>query len=773
MNWEEPRMSKITKEDLIKKLEYIGLDLNEIPNFLQEVVPLNFRPTNTYDEKKFKVYRYVPINKIQILLSPTDRTIELKERYKQAFSLYSYLVPEKEEDISKHADFLTMLNEVTTEEIEQIEKEQEILNEKIPFEVKYKGNYLWQVYYSDYADTYFMIVPIKDAEYAALFYLLKRQLAERKKKKVTKLFIPVCYEDYSGEFLRKSEIVDLENYLWLFTGDWPQIYEVYDKKENLSIQIVGNTRVYEKVKSKYNTKLLDKEKAEEFYKLVKALFILQTELPKKYKFDPKINIYGGLDFYYQDKRITFSNISEFIKQEYLLLREKLKELDKENIKLEERLNKRKKIAAELDFKYLSKEKQIATYLECKKTFLGKVKYFFSYGKAKSKKRMTEKLEVIEAQKNKQQGTMQVVLEEYQLKQIYTIEDLVTLCHYLDKKEMQHKNLKLDETALENKIENMEKKLENAETYLKEIEDHKKSIFEFWKFANKDENLGLNVAQNEEMAERNRKLHRAFDYEEDIEEFGIKVDEEQRKLFTKEECDSLFVTRTDLIKVLNSFRQPKQEETQKILQQKFTQIMTQFEKENKGQTADIDIFGGILEDKTKIRVLANKKHREIEKNFYKILGIHKNMDLEQFENNINKIREAITSAVPKMKAPYQMSIYMSGPCEEDVTANDLAIFHMNPENVLEGYQEQIKEINLYKLNIEEQMPLIFYTNILFYDNLNKTLPLGMDITEEVLIDMNLFELQEVKQTDFRINQIQGENTVIDRKVYVYEYALKLK
>ena len=34
----------------------------------------------------------------------------------------------------------------------------------------------------------------------------------------------------------------------------------------------------------------------------------------------------------------------------------------------------------------SKEKQISTFLECKKTFFGKVKYFFKYSGKKAKKR---------------------------------------------------------------------------------------------------------------------------------------------------------------------------------------------------------------------------------------------------------------------------------------------------------------------------------------------------------------------------------------------------
>ena len=61
------------------------------------------------------------------------------------------------------------------------------------------------------------------------------------KKKAGKVFVPICNADYSKELLNKTEIQSLENYLWTFTKDWPAIYEVYDKKEKLSLHIVGET----------------------------------------------------------------------------------------------------------------------------------------------------------------------------------------------------------------------------------------------------------------------------------------------------------------------------------------------------------------------------------------------------------------------------------------------------------------------------------------------------------------------------------------------------
>ena len=222
-----------------EKLKYLGLDLDKIPSFIKKFKPLEFRIPKFYDERQYRQYRYIPIKDIQILLSPTNRLDDIEEKYKKASPLADYLDSKKEKNILKHTTFLNMLKQVKIENIEKIEEEQENLNKNIPFKVKFKGNYLWQIYYSENTDQYFMLVPTEDADYSTFFYLLKKQL---EKKKIGKIFVPIRNIGYSNEYLKKSEFEDLGNYLWLFTKDWPLIYEVYDKKDTLSIQIIGETR---------------------------------------------------------------------------------------------------------------------------------------------------------------------------------------------------------------------------------------------------------------------------------------------------------------------------------------------------------------------------------------------------------------------------------------------------------------------------------------------------------------------------------------------------
>ena len=153
-----PRKKKEKIEGISDKLEYLGLDLDKIPQNLKKFEPLEYRVTRFYDEKQYRQYRYIDIKDIQILLSPTNRLTDLNEKYKKARPLYEYLDNQNEENLLKHTKFLEMLKNMDTDEIEQVEKEQAKLSKEIPFKVKFQGNYLWQIYYSENTNKYFIFI---------------------------------------------------------------------------------------------------------------------------------------------------------------------------------------------------------------------------------------------------------------------------------------------------------------------------------------------------------------------------------------------------------------------------------------------------------------------------------------------------------------------------------------------------------------------------------------------------------------------------------------
>ena len=779
-------MAKITKDTektIEKNMEYIGLNLDKLPTFLKQHESLNFRPSKSYDDTIYKVYKYVNIKEIEILISPSDRLMDLKERYSLSSPIVEYLDSNKEENIEKFANFLKMITTLKEDRIEEIAKEQEELNEKIPYEVKYPNNFIWQIYYSDYAKKYFMLVPTNEQDNNALFYLLKEQIANVRARKGKFIFVPISHLEYSGAFLTKSEIADVENYLWFFTKEWPNVYEVYDKQGNMFIKIVGTANVYEKMKSIYSISLETKEEALEFYKLLKAMFILATGAKEEYHFTLKINEEGEVEFWNENTKIEYANLSEYIRLEYLDKIDTLKQEEKEQKELKRKLDKFKSIIEDITQEYLLRQKQIATFLECKKTFFGRVKYFF-------KKKKDDKIEPrpIRKQEREEKPKEDTLEELFALKNQYTIEDLINICTKLEEVRKTNTNLNLDIKAMETKKEILSKKIDNAELYIKEIDKHKKSIFEFWKFTSKDEMQTLAEAEETEEAEKT-KMRKYFDYETDLEDLGKIVDEMQRRKLSKNETDAIFAIREvpESFKELEKekdtsveiFVEKEEEEVKKqqarskrtnALNKDLTRLKKEYEEDAEVINAkDFDIFGGMIEDKTKVKAINNVKHREIEKDKYKVLNINLDTDIKVYTENLESYRQLIKEALNKIQSPYDMAVYCVNTKK---SIEGMNIFSINPEEALQNELKGKKsKIILCKINIKENTSAIFYTNIMFYDNFNKTLPVGMNLSSEVLIDVSKLKLKYVKEENFYINYKVNEFDINTKQVQVYEYDVE--
>lgn len=769
-----PRKKKEKIEGIEDKLEYLGLELDNIPKKLKEFEPLEFRVSRFYDEKQYRQYRYIPIQDLQILLSPTNRLEELGEKYKKASPLYEYLDNEKEENILKYTTFLNMLKNFNIEDVENVEKEQNNLNREIPFKIKYQGNYLWQIYYSENTDKYFMIVPTEDTDYSTFFYILKKKIEN---KKNAKIFVPVSNVKYSNKFWTKSAFEDMENYLWMFTKDWPLIYEVYDKNEELSIQIIGETNVYGKIKTPYKIELKTAKEANEFYKLIKVLFILQTELPHYFNFTTNIDENCSLEFYLEDQKIQYKYMTSFIRDQYKVALKSRKEIRSKIRFYKKKLEELKQIAAEQDIEYIAKEKQISTFLECKKSFFGKVKYFFKYSKKSNKVRKeTEEQEYEEIEENNQEELPKAMQEakkekkKIPIKKVYTLEELIENYKELEKLETEMKNLLMDVNALKLKNKNMEKKIQNAAKFIEEIDSHKKSIFEFWKYSNKDEMAVLPEGELEEVNVIKR-IEKIFDYEEDFEELGKKLDRMQRKNLNKEEIDATFIASTNVVGILNKIK------TNDIMPEDIEKSLKEIKKEaidEKSLAEEYDIFGNLIEDNIKVKKIKNKKHRELPRDKYNILDVNKNTKQIGYKLTLQSIIKNVTSALEKGVIPENLPVYKA-VLDDKLNNKEINVFNINPEEeIKDAMIEDGNKINLYKINVKEGTNGVAFTNIIFYDNQNKTLPLGMDLSTKLILNTAKLHLNLLSKKTFKVAKLEDEkddfSEVLVKDVEVYEYEI---
>lgn len=756
-----------------EKLEYICLDLEQIPETLKYVENINFKPNIGIEENKYRQYRFVSPKELEILLSPCNRLEDTKTKYSKAKPLVSYLEPKTEEEKELHKEFLRMLEEVDIDEIKQIEEQQQLLNKKIPFKVRYPKNYLWQIYYSEIDDKYFMIVTTEDQDYSTFFYVLKKQL---EKKKAGKIFVPINNIDYSKEILNKTEIESLENYLWTFTNDWPSIYEVYDKTGKISLQIVGQTQVLGNIKSEYKVKLTSKIDASKFFKLVKALYIVQTEVPEYYKFEVQIDKQGEIEFQYQNQILKYDELTEFVNEQYKKLIDIEDENIKNNIEYLKKLNILKEETEKLEADYIEKEKQISTFLECKKTFFGKVKYFFKYsGKKKKKGEKEEKKEQNIESPNIVETEEIVNDDDKKIKRQYTLDDLLEKGKSAASKEKEFNNTKMDINAMKLKKVNLTKKIENASAFIAEIDSHKKSIFEFWKYSNKDEMATLPEGEAEEV-NIIKKITRVFDYEEDLENFGKKMDKIQRKNLSKDETDSVYITSTNLLEIINKIKinefQPKDIETTLKEIKKET-----IQEKSLSENEEFDIFGGIIQDSTKVSKIKNKKHRELAKDKFNILEINKNTKQIGFKLSLEKIIANLKTAMNKVVVPEEIPVYKAIG-ENNLDDRKINIFDINPEKeIQEAIKKENNKINFYKIDLKEGSNAISYTNCIFYDNQNKTLPVGQDLSTKILVDISKLQLDLKNKTSFKMVEFENEkddfSEINIKTVTVFEYDALIK
>ena len=563
----------------------------------------------------------------------------------------------------------------------------------------------------------------------------------------------------------------------MFTKDLPSIYEVYNQNDELSIQIVGETNVYDRITTNYKIKLENEKQSSSFYKLLKALFILQSELTHYYKFDTKINDEGELKFYYDGTEVKYEKLSQFIREQYRSGIKRKREVKISIRKYTKRLEQLKQKEALQEIEYLAKEKQISTFLECKKSFFGKVKYFFKYNK-KDKKNNNKNLKQEINDDNEEQKIIET--EEIQvkkekkripIKKIYTLDELLANYKELEKLETDMKNLVMDVNAIKLKSRNMQKKIENATKFIEEIDSHKKSIFEFWKYSNKDEMATLPEGEEEEVNVI-RKIEKTFNYEDDFEKFGEKLDQIQRKNLNKNELDSIFIATTGILEILNKIKINRI--TPAELEKNLIKIK-EIEKEQKDlDDEEYDIFGQVIEDSRKIKKINDKKHRELQRDEFKILDINQDTKRIGYRLSLEQTIKTIIRAIKKVTIPENLGIYKATTLEK-LNEKEINVFNINPRNEIEeALKKETNIINIYKINVKQGMRGIGFTNIVFYDNINKTLPVGMNLSTKMIFDISKLQLQLKSKQSFKIVDFENpEDDFADftiKDINVFEYDI---
>ena len=167
---------------------------------------------------------------------------------------------------------------------------------------------------------------------------------------------------------------------------------------------------------------------------------------------------------------------------------------------------------------------------------------------------------------------------------------------------------------------------------------------------------------------------------------------------------------------------------------------------------------------KIKKLGNIKHRESEKNKFSILNIKETTTLENYVNKLKEISSSIENSMSKFKNILEIPIYKVGKLEEG-----LNLFFINPENAFKYVESN--NVNLYKVVLKEDVECIPLTNIIYYNNTNQTLPLGMNVTDGILIDTQKVKLEvDKKNENYIIKTKDSEAKPNAIKINILEYKI---
>ena len=720
-------------------LDYIGLKLTRLSTKLKSVKP-DYKPFNAGDNVvKYKVYKKVNIKKLQVLVSDTDRTTDITERFKEALPLQDYIKQDKEA-------FEAWINKVTQKDIKDIEKQQEQFEKQLPYFIKYDKNYLWQIYYSKEDDKYFMLVPARETENQALAYVIKKKLEDDK----ADIFVPICKEEISETYFTGREIEDIVTYIKLFTNQWPEIVEVQGDKEN-TLYIMGETKLKDNFSTKYRTVIKDIVDAKNFYTVLKALYVLATETNYLYKFDPGIDEKGNFTLSYDKQVITIKNIQEFISNETGRQQGLKYSLKNEIETNKEKIEKINEILKKQSLIYVKQEKQIFEFMNCKKSVFKRVKYFFR----NNKKVITENKNLL-ARLNEEKSISVKQIKEKEVSvdkqdyskfdDIFTVADLVKNSVEVKKISSEAKGLEADIKVLLLKQENMTRKTDNAQKYLDEIQKHKKNLFDFWRFTNKDNanELAEGQAQGE-----NIKKRPVFNYDEDKDDLGLDVDSLQRQKLSDEECNAVFLAKY-ILPALNAI--VTKSDTY-LIDECYDSLKENLKNHDQYQS----LFGGIGDESDNIKKLKFKQHRENPRELYSILKFTNDTTLEDFKETCRNYGRLLNEAYNKISCKYDMEIYYDKRNKGFITAT------INPYELVENEETE----KIYKAKTSAENHMLFFSNIIMYNNVSKTLPVGMDETNEVLLKVG--DIKEVNKEKINIIVKKDLFNVDIRKVTLIEEA----
>ena len=136
------------------------------------------------------------------------------------------------------------------------------------------------------------------------------------------------------------------------------------------------------------------------------------------------------------------------------------------------------------------------------------------------------------------------------------------------------------------------------------------------------------------------------------------------------------------------------------------------------------------------------------------------DISKF--SLKRDEKILEETYNKVTTPYDISAYKLQ--NKTIENEKWVILNLNPKEEVKNLEGETLILN--RINIKEGMNAIFYSN-----NLNQTLPLGMDISTQMLFNMKEYEFKLFSRKDFNMNFLENEFQNEIKTIQVYEYNIE--
>ena len=173
--------------------------------------------------------------------------------------------------------------------------------------------------------------------------------------------------------------------------------------------------------------------------------------------------------------------------------------------------------------------------------------------------------------------------------------------------------------------------------------------------------------------------------------------------------------------------------------------------------EFDVFGKMGSDKTQERNLGSKIHRENPRDIYSILGIQKGYKGVDLKVSLENMLKDLKSALKKNKTQEDIYIYKATPYE--ISLDEIQTFSLNEEQELKeclSMEKVGRKVMLYRVKLDKGSHFIACSNIVYYDNKNMTLPVGMSNSNKIIVDLSELNLKETDTKELNKAYLDSNN-----------------